>query len=94
MYKIMLGSKDAMRYLGACYEKGTGVKKDLPLAQQWYERAAKEGLPDAMYELGVWYEDGRCGPKDAAQALAWYKKAAEAGHDRARKAVERMEKLV
>ena len=42
----------------------------------------------------VWYEDGRCGPKDAAQALAWYKKAAEAGHDRARKAVERMEKLV
>ena len=47
-----------------------------------------------MYELGVWYEDGRCGPKDAAQALAWYKKAAEAGHDRARKAVERMEKLV
>ena len=32
--------------------------------------------------------------KDAAQALAWYKKAAEAGHDRARKAVERMEKLV
>ena len=46
-----------------CFENGTGVKKDLPLAQQWYERAAKEGLPDAMYELGVWYEDGRCGPE-------------------------------
>ena len=30
----------------------------------------------------------------ASYTGTWYKKAAEAGHDRARKAVERMEKLV
>lgn len=37
------GHTDAQHNLGRAYETGMGVAKDVQVALQWYERAAKEG---------------------------------------------------
>lgn len=49
------GVAEAQYYLGFCYENGMGIKKDLEIAIQWYEKAAKQGFVEAMYRLGVIY---------------------------------------
>lgn len=38
------GYAQAERFLGACYEYGFGVNGDAQLAQQWYAKAAAQGL--------------------------------------------------
>lgn len=38
------GYAQAERYLGACYEYGFGVGADQALSQEWYAKAAKQGL--------------------------------------------------
>lgn len=37
--------------LGECYEHGRGVPVDLTLAKDWYDKAAKQGLPQAIEKL-------------------------------------------
>ena len=34
--------RDAQYLLGACYEHGNGVARNLDLAQEWYDRAAEK----------------------------------------------------
>jgi TPR repeat protein len=47
-----LGNRDAMFKLSECYEKGYGVdKKDMKLAYEWLEAAAKAGHKGAMKKL-------------------------------------------
>lgn len=38
------GYAQAERFLGACYEYGFGVNADPALSQQWYQKAAAQGL--------------------------------------------------
>lgn len=38
------GYAQAERFLGACYEYGFGVNADAALAQEWYQKAAAQGL--------------------------------------------------
>ena len=38
---------ESMFFLGRCYELGTGVKKDLEVAFQWYKKGADAQNPDA-----------------------------------------------
>jgi uncharacterized protein len=46
-------------------------------ACDWYERAAKRGLPRAMNNLAVCYTAaGKGRPKDMASAISWYERAA------------------
>ncbi len=65
--------------MGVLYENGFGVKKDLPLAADWYRKAAEQGNSDAQFNLGAMYEHGVGMPVDYAQAARWYRPAAEAG---------------
>jgi uncharacterized protein len=65
-----------MDKLGRIYEKGRGVRKDLSLARQWFEKAAGLGNADAMNELGNMSEHGRGAAKNYQQAARWYRKAA------------------
>lgn len=46
-----LGNRDAMFKLSECYEKGYGVDKDVKLAYEWLEAAAKAGHKGAMKKL-------------------------------------------
>jgi len=45
------GDAAAQFNLGVLYENGQGLEKDLNLAQEWYRRAAVQGLPEAKKKL-------------------------------------------
>ncbi len=65
--------------LGTLYERGVGVKMDLPRAKIWYSRAAEQGNVKAMHNLAVLIA-GRGGDKpDYATASRWFNAAAERG---------------
>lgn len=73
------GDADAAFNLGQAYRLGRGVPTNLPLAQTWFERAARKGHVDAQTTLGLMLYDmgNRVG------ALRWLKSAAEKGEPRA-----------
>jgi len=78
----MLAKNDdakAQYNVGFIYANGLGVEKNLMLAQQWYEKAAKQGNGAAQYNLAQLYQEE--GQKDAhayEKAKYWYEKAIEA----------------
>ena len=81
------GDGDSAYRLGQAYENGTGVARDLRLAQSWYKFAAAHGSGSAAYSLGLMAEsaerpDGT--PQDLDAAVAWYRQALAAGEPRAR----------
>jgi len=59
------------------------IEKNMPLAAQLYEAAAKQGNHEAEYWTGYCYEQGEGVEKDLKKAVEWYQKAAEAGEPRA-----------
>ena len=67
------GGMAAAQYrLGAMYENGRGVPRDLDQARDWYTRAAAQGYSGALYSLGYvcfTQNDGAC-------AVAWWTRAA------------------
>ncbi|MBN9432472.1 MAG: SEL1-like repeat protein [Bosea sp.] len=69
--------------LGKQYAEGIGVRPDLSLAAEWYQRAAKGGLAIAQYRIGSLYERGEGVKRDPAAAESWYRKASAAGNARA-----------
>lgn len=77
------GDPAAQCALGACFESGAGMLKDLDQAAKWYRRAAAQG--DAMAEcaLASCYERGQGVKKDLAEAAKFYTQAAEQGYTRA-----------
>ncbi len=56
------------------------VPAPIPLAAQWYAKAADQGLADAQNSLGVCYASGTGVPENHTLAVQWYSKAAEQGH--------------
>jgi len=74
------GDPAAQCALGACFESGAGMLKDLDQAAKWYRRAAAQG--DAMAEcaLASCYERGQGVKKDLAEAAKFYTQAAEQGY--------------
>ena len=60
------------------------LKKNLPLAAQLFEAAAKQGNHEAEYWTGYGYEQGEGVAKDLKAAIQWYQKAADAGDANAR----------
>jgi len=67
------GDAAAQYNMGIRYLQGQGVKKSSPVAEQWFKRAAKQGLPQAQYNLGVIYAKGDGVFKDVDKALNWFK---------------------
>lgn len=65
-----------MTTLGAAYQYGDGVKRNLGRAREWYHKAADEKhWADAMRRLGTLYRD----EQDHATALTWFQNAVKAG---------------
>jgi TPR repeat protein len=72
-----LGSAEAMRSIGQCYEKGEGLDRSLEEAVNWYRKAAESGSREAMRNLGLLYEGGQGVMRSVEDATIWYRKAAE-----------------
>jgi len=89
-----LGHPEAMYNLGLAYIEGRGTAKDNLRGISYFKKAANAGLTQAAYNLGVIYEGGSVeGHRDLKAALEWYHVAAVEGHDEARAAIRRVEKL-
>jgi TPR repeat protein len=79
MAKASAGNPDAEFRVGAQYELGAHVTKDLAQAAGWYRKAAEQGFVQAEHSLGILYEFGNGVPADSTTAAQWYRKAAEQG---------------
>lgn len=73
------GEPLAQYRLGALYETGKNVPRDLKLAAAWYLRAAKGGNRRAMHDIGLAYVNGTGVGQNYAEAARWFKAAADLG---------------
>ena len=73
------GELKALLPLGIAYSDGT-VKKDLQLANIYFEEAAERGDIEAMYRFANNLRDGAGITKNEEAAFKWYEKAAENEH--------------
>ncbi len=73
------GSASAMLIVGLCYEKGTGVEKNMSKAIEWYRKAADAGNMEAMLHVGVCYKNDDGVWQNESKAFEWYMKAANGG---------------
>jgi cell division septation protein DedD len=73
------GNADAQFNLAQAYKLGRGVPINLAAAQQWYERAARQGHRDAQTSLGLTL----FGNGDQVGAMRWLRLGAEGGEPRA-----------
>lgn len=87
------GNPIAQCNLGRAYEEGKGVAKDEEEALKWYRKAAENGSLTAQFNLGVMYSKGEGVVKDEAESEKWYRKAADGGYEKAKEALERIEKV-
>lgn len=73
------GDADAQYNLAQAYFLGRGVPQNLTLAEQWYERAARQGHAEAQANYGLLlFQNGR-----RREALPWVERAANRGDARA-----------
>ena len=73
------GDADAQFNLGQAYRLGRGVPQNLNLAEQWFERAARQRHEQAGASLGLLlFQNGR-----AREAMPWIQAAAMRGDPRA-----------
>lgn len=72
------GDADAQFNLGQAYKLGRGVPVDLPVATEWYRKAAAQGHAQAVDNYGlVLFQDGK-----KAEALPWLEKSVARGEKR------------
>lgn len=76
--KAASGDTEAQYQLGAAYDAGRDVPRDLAEALKWYRRAAEAGHIEAQNSLGSAMQ----AEQRYAEALAWYEMAAAKGHAR------------
>lgn len=73
------GDADAQYNLAQAYKLGRGVPLNMTLAEQWYERAARQGHAEAGANLGlIMFQNGR-----RREAMPYIERAAAAGDPRA-----------
>lgn len=73
------GDADAQYNLAQAYKLGRGVPLNMTLAEQWYERAARQGHEQAGANLGlILFQNGR-----RREAMPYIERAAAAGDPRA-----------
>ncbi len=73
------GDPDAQYNLAQAYKLGRGVPLNMTLAEQWYERAARQGHEQAGANLGlILFQNGR-----RREAMPYIERAANGGDPRA-----------
>lgn len=73
------GDADAQYNIAQAYFLGRGVPRNMNLAEQWYERSARQGNQEAEGALGlILFQNGR-----RREALPWIERAAGRGDPRA-----------
>jgi len=73
------GDADAQYAMAQAYFLGRGVPQNTNLAEQWYERAARQGNEEAQANYGLLlFQNGR-----RREALPWIERAANRGDPRA-----------
>lgn len=73
------GDADAQYNIAQAYFLGRGVPQNANLAEQWYERAARQGHEDAQANYGLLlFQNGR-----RTDAMPWIERAANRGDPRA-----------
>jgi len=73
------GDADAQYNIAQAYFLGRGVPRNMNLAEQWYERAARQGHEEAQGALGlILFQNGR-----RSEAMPWIESAANRGDPRA-----------
>lgn len=73
------GDADAQYNIAQAYFLGRGVPQNMTLAEQWYERAARQGHPEATANYGLLlFQNGR-----RQEAIPYITRAADAGDARA-----------
>src|SRR5882724_4841826 len=78
---------EADYWIGAIYEKGEGVPRNLAAAARWYGVAADQGFAAAAFRLGLLYDAGKGVTANRAMALQLYQTAAKLGHLDAMRAI-------
>ena len=73
------GSMMAPYMLAVCYEKGTGVEKNLGESVKWLRKAADQGFVLAQCGLADCYKDGTGVEKNLGESVKWLRKAADQG---------------
>ena len=84
------GDPEAQYHLGACYDGGSGVGRDMAKAVEWYKKAAAQGFLKAQFRLGHIYECSACAcakqdcqkcpvKVDMPKSFQWRREAAEGG---------------
>ncbi len=83
------GNRIAMHDLALYYAEGRGgITAELPVAANWFKKAAERGVVDSQFNLGVLFESGQGLPKSMADAFVWYSIAASQGDQFAKKRIE------
>jgi len=82
---------DKLQYrLGQMLYTGTGTEKDIPLAIEYLEKAARLGNVHAQYFLGRIYSDSDSGHMNSDKAMEWLTKAADNGNSIAQYALGKL----
>lgn len=74
------GHITALYALGAAYEFGLGVERDIDAAVGFYREGAEKGDLYAANSMGRVFQIGMAGEPDMEAALNWFLKAAQGGH--------------
>lgn len=77
--KALSGDAKAQTELGSLYQAGTGTRKNLEEAINWFRKAADQADASAQDRLGDVYMFGLGVNEDNKESAAWYAKAAEQG---------------
>jgi TPR repeat protein len=72
--------KEAYFFIGAIYDKGSGVTKDSVKAAYWYKLGAQHNDPAAQFNLGLRYALGEGVHMDMPLAHMWLNISASNGH--------------
>ncbi|MDD5260998.1 MAG: tetratricopeptide repeat protein [Methylacidiphilales bacterium] len=76
-----LGKSSAQYFLSRIYRGGWGIPSNLPLANEWLQKAADKGDSDALSHMASFYIEGINGfPQDYAKAYEWAKKGVGSRH--------------
>jgi TPR repeat protein len=62
------GDAAAQTLIGEIYSRGLGVRRDLPMAIEWYEKAAEQNVPEALFQLAMILHDGNTEIRDRPRA--------------------------
>ena len=74
--------------MGAKYDKGEGIKKDISEAAKWYRKAAEQGHVSAQFNLGVMYFQGEGVAQNKALAKKWFQRAAAQNDEKNAKVIQ------